>query len=179
MAVRARFEGGGTTGINGDQNDDSVHDSGAVYVFVGNGQSWQQQVYLKASNAEALDEFGDALSLSADGNTLAVGAGDDSSGTGFEAAQNDNSARSAGAVYVFIRCEGIWQQQAYVNASNTDAGDVFSFGAVSLSADGGLRWLWARAVKTAQRLESTVIRTTILQTMQVQSISIELLHVAD
>ena len=113
MAVRARFEGGGTTGINGDQNDDSVHDSGAVYVFVGNGQSWQQQVYLKASNAEALDEFGDALSLSADGNTLAVGAGDDSSGTGFEAAQNDNSARSAGAVYVFIRCEGIWQQQAY------------------------------------------------------------------
>ena len=31
----------------------------------------------------------------------------------------------AGAVYVFTRTAGVWSQQAYLKASNTDAGDRF------------------------------------------------------
>ena len=62
------------------------------------------------------------MSLSADGDTLAVGAnGEDSGNTN----PNDNSADNAGAVYVFVRSGGSWSQQAYVKASNTDTGDVF------------------------------------------------------
>lgn len=37
--------------------------------------TWSQQAYVKASNTEANDLFGMSLSLSADGNTLAVGVG--------------------------------------------------------------------------------------------------------
>jgi hypothetical protein len=48
-----------------------------------------------------------AVALSADGNTLAVG------------------AHMEGAVYVFARSAGIWVQQAYIQASNAEAGDSF------------------------------------------------------
>jgi len=48
--------------------------------------------------------------------------------------QSDNSADNAGAVYVFTRTAGVWLQQNYVKASNTDAGDLFG-GRVALSGD--------------------------------------------
>jgi hypothetical protein len=61
-----------------------------------------QQAYIKASNTDANDFFGGALSLSGDGSTLAVGASGESSGaTGIGGNQASNSAWSAGAVYVF------------------------------------------------------------------------------
>ena len=54
-----------------------------MYLFRFDGTSWAQQAYIKASNTEAYDSFGFAVALSADGNTLAVGAPrEDSSATG-------------------------------------------------------------------------------------------------
>src|SRR5204863_6955164 len=50
MAVSAVYEDSGATGINGNQNDNSVPDSGAVYVFTRAGTAWSQQAYIKASN---------------------------------------------------------------------------------------------------------------------------------
>ena len=93
--------------------------------------------YVKASNTQAYDYFGTTLSLSGDGHTLAVGANsEDSNATGIGGDQNDNSAGRSGAVYVFIRSSGgDWLQQAYVKASNTQAGDNFCT-ALSLSGDG-------------------------------------------
>jgi hypothetical protein len=62
----------------------------------------QQQAYVKASNTGANDLFGRAVALSADGNTLAVGAiWEDSAATGVGGNQNDNTAVNAGAVHVF------------------------------------------------------------------------------
>ena len=58
MVVGAPGEDGGGKGVNGDQADNSAEDAGAAYVFVRNGTTWSQQAYLKASNAEARDEFG-------------------------------------------------------------------------------------------------------------------------
>ena len=58
----------------------SVTNSGAVYVFVRDGAGvWSQQTYVKASNTEAGDQFGERVALSDDGSTLAVDAevGDD------------------------------------------------------------------------------------------------------
>ena len=124
------------TSVNGDQADNSAAFSGAVYVFVQSGSLWQQQAYLKANNAEAGDEFGDSISLSADGNTLAVTAGqEDSVATGLDGNQSDNSAPESGAAYVFVRSSTIWQQQTYIKASNTGS-DIAYGDAVSLSADG-------------------------------------------
>ena len=47
--------------------------------------------YIKASNTDEFDHFGISLSLSADGNTLAVGAyHEDSNATGVNGEQSDN-----------------------------------------------------------------------------------------
>ena len=136
LAVGARLDDSAATGINGNQNDNSADDSGAVYVFVRSGELWQQQAYIKASNTGEDDKFGIAVSLSADGNTLAVGTiREDSMATGINGNQDDNSSYDTGAVYVFVRYGELWQQQAYIKASNTWQEDSFG-GAVSLSADG-------------------------------------------
>ena len=134
LAVGARLEDSRATGINGDQADNTAESSGAVYLFRLDGGDWNQQAYFKASNTDASDGFGWAVALSADGNTLAVGArGEASSATGINGNEFDNSVPGAGAVYVFRFDGANWYQQAYVKASNT-AG---SFGqTVALSADG-------------------------------------------
>ena len=108
-------------------------DSGAAYVFVRSGPGWSQQAYLKASNAEPGDWFGGSVALS--GDTLVVGAHQEDGGaTGVGGNEADNGAFWAGAAYVFVRSGGTWSQQAYLKASNTDAGDHFA-DSVSISGD--------------------------------------------
>jgi hypothetical protein len=138
LAVGADGESSIATGIDGYQFDNSADGSGAAYVFVRDGQNtWSQQAYVKASNTDGFDYFGGSVALSGDGDTLAVGAvAEDSSATEIDGNQDDNSAPSAGSVYVFVRDgQNAWSQQAYVKASNTDAGDGFG-GNVALSGDG-------------------------------------------
>ena len=106
--------------------------SGAVYVYTRDAAgAWSQQAYIKASNTDAGDKF---VVIALSGDTLAVGAPfEDSAATGINGDQSDNSANGSGAVYVYARDgAGVWSQQAYVKASNTDAGDQFGF-AVALS----------------------------------------------
>jgi hypothetical protein len=112
------------TGVNGDQANNSVLNSGAAYVFTRTGGLWSQQAYLKASNPDAGDEFGWSVALA--GDTLVVGAMNESScATGINGNQANNSCVIAGAAYVFTRTGGVWSQEAYVKASNTDNRDRF------------------------------------------------------
>jgi sarcosine oxidase delta subunit len=145
LAVGANNEDSGSTGVNGDEANNDEPDAGAVYVFVRSNVdgkvTWPQQAYIKASNTGADDLFGWSVSLSADGNTLVVGAyQEDSGSTGINGGYN-NEKRDSGAVYVFARSdtsgsgEATWSQQAFIKASNTDAHDFFGR-SVSLSADG-------------------------------------------
>ncbi len=68
----------------------------------GTGSTWSQEAYLKASNTGDGDWFGVTVSLSANGDTLAVGAlAEDSNATGVNGSQADNSAFGAGAVYLY------------------------------------------------------------------------------
>src|SRR5262245_56677818 len=136
LAVTATREDSNARGINGNQADNSAEDSGAVYVFTRAGGRWSQQAYVKASNADAGDQFGWSVTLSDDGNTMAVGASTEASNArGINGNQADNSAANAGAVYVFTRGGGTWTQQAYLKGAQTDAGDLFGF-CVDLSSDG-------------------------------------------
>ena len=145
MAVSAYFEASATRGVNGNQNDDSIPQAGAVYVFTRRGATWTQQAYIKASNTGEAgtegnfgdgDQFGFSVSLSDDGNTLAVGANaEDSNARGINGNQNDNSMQSAGAAYIFVRSGATWTQQAYVKAPNTAPNVQFGY-SVALSADG-------------------------------------------
>ena len=92
--------------------------------------------YVKPSTVGLHHYFGRAIALSGDGATLAVGVpGDSSAATGIDGGQADNSAMGAGAVYVFVRTNATWSQQAYIKASNTDADDRFG-GRLALSPDG-------------------------------------------
>jgi hypothetical protein len=145
MAIGAPHESSSARGINGNQNDKSLYDAGAVYVFTRSGASWSQQAYVKASNPGKGDEFGHVVVLSADGNTMAISAYfEASNATGVNGNQADRSIPQAGAVYVFTRRGNTWLQQAYIKASNTgeagvgDAfgeGDQFGF-SLALSRDG-------------------------------------------
>lgn len=118
LAVGAYLEDSSATGVAGDTQDNSTPDSGAVYVFVRSGSAWEQQAYLKASNTGASDWFGSALSLSADGNLLAVGARlEDSHAIGIGGDQTTDVNTNSGAVYVFARISGGWAQQAYLKSS--------------------------------------------------------------
>jgi hypothetical protein len=137
LAVGAPFEASSATGIGGNQADDSAVDAGAAYVFARAGTTWTQEAYIKASNTGADDYFGWAVSLSADGARLAVGAPfEDSVATAIGGDQADDSAVDAGAAYLFARVGTTWTQDHYVKASNTEAGDNLSRWGLSLSPDG-------------------------------------------
>jgi hypothetical protein len=136
LAVGAPWEDSSATGFGGDEADNTATQSGAVYLFSNTSGSWAQSAYLKASNTDAGDWFGYHLALSADGATLAVGAyGEDSSATGINGDETDNTATNSGAVYLFSNTSGNWSQTAYLKASNTDAGDAFGYH-LALLADG-------------------------------------------
>ena len=144
LAVGATFEKSnatgtcapGESGCDAAQGDDSLTGAGAVYVFTRSGTTWSQEAYVKASNTGENDYFGSDVALSADGNTLAVGAyGEDSDATGIDGDQDNSGAPSSGAVYVFTRSGTTWSQEAYVKASNTGSGDRFGL-RVALTADG-------------------------------------------
>jgi hypothetical protein len=150
MAVAALWESSAAKGVNSNQNDDSLPQAGAVYVFSRSGTTWSQQAYLKASNTGRApvpgnpedwgdgDQFGFSVAVSGDGNTVAAGAiSEDSTAAGINnnQFQNNDSANSAGAVYVFARTGTTWSQQAYVKAANSEGGDLFGY-RVGLSGDG-------------------------------------------
>jgi len=147
LAVGAINEASITTGIGGDESNNSASGAGAVYVFSRSGTTWSQQVYVKASNTSKTgsgDSFGGSVALSGDGNTLAVGARlEDSAATGIDGNQLDESADGAGAVYVYSRSGATWSQQAYVKASNTGTGDDFGW-VVAISGDGNTLAVGAR-----------------------------------
>ena len=84
-----------------------------------------QAAYVKASNPDPRDRFGDRVSI--DGDTLVVGArGEQSRATGVDGDQLDNNGSAVGAAYVFERDGmGIWDQTAYLKASNSESGDEF------------------------------------------------------
>lgn len=126
VVIGAPFEDSNATGTNGNQSNNNASDSGAAYVFVRNGTTWSQQAYLKASNTGPGDAFGAAVSIS--GNTVVIGAAEDSDATGINGDQSNDNAPDSGAAYVFVRSGTTWSQQAYLKASNAEANDRFGGG---------------------------------------------------
>ncbi|GAA5530954.1 hypothetical protein Hgul01_04778 [Herpetosiphon gulosus] len=129
LVVGVPHEDSSTAGVQNSATptvDEAVLDAGAVYVFVRTGTTWSQQAYLKASQVSAEDGFGTHVAIH--GDTIVVGAPhEDSSTTGVQNSATptvDEAALDAGAVYVFVRTETIWQQQAYLKASQVSPADM-------------------------------------------------------
>ncbi|MCB0273059.1 MAG: FG-GAP repeat protein, partial [Bdellovibrionales bacterium] len=115
--------------INGTtaSTDDSLTDSGAVYVYKRSGNAWAQEAFLKPSNPDIYDTFG--MSLGIDGDYAVVGVPFERSNqttiTNGPTASSDNSASHSGAAYVFKRDGSNWSQNAYLKAVNADLYDAF------------------------------------------------------
>ena len=125
LVVGASDEDSNARVVDGSQTNSLAANSGAAYVFVRDGSTWRQQAYLKASNTDNNDRFGGSVAIS--GDTIVVGAhGEDSAARGVDGVGSSNSASWSGAAYVFARDgDGRWHHEAYLKASNTDAGDHF------------------------------------------------------
>jgi hypothetical protein len=111
----------GNTAIIGGYRDDA--DKGAAWVFVRDNGNWVQQGNkLVGTGSLFFSRQGWSVALSADGNTAAVG--------------SINSDGARGAVWVFIRTNGVWTQQG---ERLTDAGaaeQAYMGNSLDLSADG-------------------------------------------
>ena len=150
LAVGANYEDGSSTLVNGIYTDD-IGVSGAVYVYRRVDDAWTFEAYIKASNTGASDEFGVALALSDDGNTLAVGARDeDGTGTGVGAVDDDGGT-DCGAAYVYQRTADVWAFDAYIKANNTGNDDEFG-NALALSGDGTVLAVGARLEDSSSNL---------------------------
>lgn len=93
--------------------------AGAVYVFRRAGGVWQQEVKLIASDAEAGDQFGIAVSV--EGNRIVVGSARDD-----DACPTDPECNS-GAVYVFHYDGANWVEEAKLVAIDAAASDGLGF----------------------------------------------------
>lgn len=121
----ASAPGDATVGKGLDQNETELGapSSGAVVTFVYGASGWEQDAFLKASNANEEDRFGIAIALS--GTTLVVGApGEDGSSAGVDG-RNDDELPGSGAAYVFEKKDGEWKQTTYLKASFPGLGDGF------------------------------------------------------
>jgi hypothetical protein len=136
----------GSTGDDGNQNtitngtgassDNSLANSGAVFVYTRSGTDWSQQAYIKPSNAAEYGGFGSSVSLQ--GDLLVVGTDEDSNATTItngSTASSDTSSENSGAVYVFKRIGTSWSQIAYIKAVNADAQDSFGSGGSGVAID--------------------------------------------
>jgi trimeric autotransporter adhesin len=123
-------------GIGGDPTDVSMPMSGGANVFIRNGGTWAHQAYVKASNTDTNDRFGNSVDLSDDGNIMSIGAPwEQSRAAGVGGDQADNGADRSGAVYMFRRTGSTWTQVNYVHSHQPDPDDQFGT-SVSLSGDG-------------------------------------------
>ncbi len=125
VVVGAPFEDSSATGIDGDQTSRGRPESGAIYVFERSGTAWTQAAYGKASNTDSGDNFGVAVAVGSDDLVIAGAIFEDSPATGVNGDGSLDSAQSAGAAYVFARSGSTWAQEAYLKASNAEAGDGF------------------------------------------------------
>jgi hypothetical protein len=114
LAVGSPADDAATKGINNKRRAKSQN-SGAVYLFKKAHSQWQQSAYIKASNTGEDDQFGYALALNTQGNTLAIGAPfEDSDSLGSE-----TNGEDSGAVYLFESAHGNWSQTEKLKASST------------------------------------------------------------
>ena len=95
---------------------------GKAYVFKRDGEAWQEQARLTASNGRGRNLFGFSVAL--DGDYALVGA-----------PGNDDKGKDAGIAYLFKRNDGeTWQEVARLSASDGASGD--SFGSTLALTDG-------------------------------------------
>ena len=134
----------GNTAIIGEGSDNTGQ--GAAWVWTRSGGVWTQQgPKLVGSGGILFSTQGDAVALSADGNTAMIGGRGDNNGVG--------------AVWFWTRSGGVWTQQGPKLVGSGTVGNSQLGTSVALSADGntaiaggdidngaiGAAWVWTRS----------------------------------
>jgi len=137
------LSGDGNTALLGAPNDHSSAE-GAAWVFTRSGNTWAQQGPKLVGSDATYARQGEAVALSADGNTALIGGPWDD--------------RPVGAVWVWARNGSTWAQQGPKLVGTGATSQVYQGSAVSISADGntalvggpgdggrrGAVWAWTR-----------------------------------
>jgi hypothetical protein len=139
LAVSAYSE----AGRPGQPEDNGLPNSGAVYTFASTGSGWTATGYLKASNADSGDRFGQSVAFDGAAELLAVGAPlEDAFASGQVPVGDGAETANVGAVYLFNRSGSgaatEWTQQSrYLKPSNPN--ELIQFGqSVAISSNAGL-----------------------------------------
>lgn len=112
------------TFLSGLHRNNTLTNSGAVYIFIRNQQGvWEFDHYLKAPVPDAQDQFGMAVAVY--GNDLVISApGEDSISEGINGQETNNTAPNSGAVYVYRRqsAQFSWSKVAYIKPPSNQPG---------------------------------------------------------
>ena len=96
--------------------------AGNAVVFTRSGATWTQQAVLTYSSKSFFEQFGKSVSLSSDGNVLIIGA------------PGAPSGNNSGIAVMFVRNNGVWNQQSVLSYLSGTLGDYLGV-SVALSAD--------------------------------------------
>ncbi|MCP4129974.1 MAG: hypothetical protein GY754_03050 [bacterium] len=108
--------------VGAQSDDDEGAYAGAIYIYQWNGNSWTEKK-ITSSDCGEHNFFGHSVSISSDGNTIAVGAeGDDDKGT------------FSGSLYIYKWNESSWAETK-LTASDGSKSDYFGT-SVSIASDG-------------------------------------------
>jgi hypothetical protein len=157
MAVAGYDEDGSGRGVNA-VDDNALNGTGAIYVFERASGMWRETGYFKGSRSQRNDALGYSVAISADGNTIAGGAGDEAclngginpSGCDIDTYPEQLGAGSAGAAYIWVRSGDSWTEQAFIKASNPELADWFA-ARLALSSDGSRLLVGAQMEDSAAR----------------------------
>ena len=119
---------GGSVSISGDraivgatEEDTGGPSVGAAYIFERSGGVWSQVAKIQASDKQAVDRFGNSVSISGDRAIVGV-------------RSEDTGGASAGAAYIFEHSGGVWSEAAKIQASDKQSSDNFGQ-SVSINGD--------------------------------------------
>lgn len=127
LAVAARGSGSGT--------------NGKAYIFTRSGTAWNQVAILKPLSSDTGNYFGNCISLSKDGKTVAIGYPFFNAGTG---------TLNSGCVYIFTDVAGTWTFQARLMQGADLAHDQYFGYNVDLTSDGSTLLVAASSKAAAQ-----------------------------
>ena len=126
--VTSTAEFGQAVALSGDTVVIAAHrenlNAGAVYVYVRDGMTWEQQAKISPYSAGSVRYFGESVAI--DGDTLVVGAPID-----------DEKGAAAGAAFVYKRSDGEWtlQEKLFSDDGSVAAASSRRFGS-SVAIDG-------------------------------------------
>ena len=120
---------GATLSLSADASTLAVGAQKVVHVYTSGAHGWTHETALRSQARPddgfgGDDDYGNAVALNANGNTLAVGA-----------PSADDGARESGAVYVYVRARHRWSVQKILKSPLPVDGDHFG-ASLALNADG-------------------------------------------